>query len=133
MSTVKSVYVLVISVDKNIKVEVGSLGSISFKKGLYAYVGSAQNGLEKRIERHLRKAKRKFWHIDYLLSNRFAKVAKVFYKKAEKSEECRTARKLGERGIAVKNFGCSDCSCVSHLFRIGRYGFLREFMSEMRL
>lgn len=129
----KGVYVLVISVSKDIKVKVGALGSIGFEKGLYAYVGSAQNGLEKRIERHLRKAKRKFWHIDYLLSNRFAKVVEVFYKKAEKSEECRIARKLGERGIAVKNFGCSDCSCVSHSFRIGGYGFLREFMSEMRL
>jgi Uri superfamily endonuclease len=133
MSTVKGVYVLVISVSKDIEVKVGALGSLSFEKGLYAYVGSAQSGLKKRIERHLTEAKRKFWHIDYLLGNEFVNVVKVFYKKAEKSEECSIARKLGRRGIAVKNFGCSDCSCISHLFRIGRHGFLREFMSEMRL
>jgi len=96
-------------------------------------VGSAQNGLEKRIERHLRRAKRKFWHIDYLLGNGFAKVVKVFYKEAGRTEECRIARKLSEKGVAVKNFGCSNCGCVSHLFRVEDYGFLRDFMFEMWL
>lgn len=129
----KGVYVLVISVGKDISVEVGALGSISFEKGLYAYVGSAQNGLEKRVARHLAKAKKRRWHIDYLLDNEFANVAKVFYKEAGKSEECRIAGKLGERGVPVVNFGCSDCGCVSHLFKIRDYGFLRGFMSEMRL
>lgn len=129
----KGVYVLVISVGKDIEVGVGALGSISFEKGLYAYVGSAQNNLEKRIKRHLRKAKRKFWHVDYLLDNDAVEVVKVFYKKADKAEECRIARGLAERGVAVKNFGCSDCGCVSHLFRVEDYGFFKGFMSEMQL
>ena len=128
----KGVYVLIISVGKDIRVNVGALGSIFFEKGLYAYVGSVQNGLERRIERHLRKAKRKFWHVDYLLDNA-VRIVKVFCKEAEKSEECRIARKLSEKGIAVKRFGCSDCGCVSHLFRINDYGFLRDFMSETRV
>jgi len=130
---VKGVYVLVISVGKNVRINVGALGAVNFEKGLYAYVGSAQNGLEKRIERHLRRAKRKFWHIDYLLGNGFAKVVKVFYKEAGRTEECRIARKLSEKGVAVKNFGCSNCGCVSHLFRVEDYGFLRDFMFEMWL
>ena len=129
----KGVYVLVISVDEDIEVDVGVLGSISFEKGLYAYVGSAQNSLEKRVERHLGKAKRKFWHVDYLLDNEFANVVKVFYKKAGKSEECRIAGKLSEKGVAVKRFGCSDCGCVSHLFRVDGCGFLKDFMSDMQL
>ena len=79
----KGIYVLIILVNKNISVNVGALGSVNFERGLYAYVGSAQNNLEKRIERHLRKAKRKFWHIDYLLENSRVKVLKVFCKKAE--------------------------------------------------
>jgi len=58
---------------------------------------------------------------------------KVFCKEAEKSEECKIARKLSERGIAVKRFGCSDCGCVSHLFRVNDYDFLRDFMSDMHL
>lgn len=124
----KGVYVLVISVGRDIKVNVGALGSISFEKGLYAYVGSAQSNLEKRIKRHLKKDKRKFWHIDYLLDNYAVEVVKVFCKDAGKAEECRIAEKLGEKGFAVKNFGCSDCSCISHLFRVEGYDFLRDFM-----
>jgi Uri superfamily endonuclease len=130
---VKGVYVLIVSVDKDIRVNVGALGSVFFERGLYAYVGSAQNDLERRIERHLRKAKKKFWHIDYLLDDDAVRIVKVFCKEAEKSEECRIARKLSEKGIAVKRFGCSDCGCVSHLFRVDGYGFLRDFMSEMRV
>jgi len=133
MSMVKGVYVLVISVGKDIRVDVGALGSISFEKGLYAYVGSAQNGLEKRVERYLGGIKRKFWHIDYLLDSDAVRVVKVFYKGAGKVEECRVTEKLSERGVAVEGFGCSDCGCVSHLFRIGDHGFLRDFMFEMRL
>jgi len=124
---VKGVYVLVISVDEDVEVDVGALGSISFEKGLYAYVGSAQNSLEKRIEWHLGRVKRKFWHIDYLLDNEVVRVVKVFYKEADKTEECRIAEKLSENGVAVEGFGCSDCGCVSHLFRVDDYGFFEEF------
>jgi Uri superfamily endonuclease len=116
--TMKGVYVLVISVSKNIKVNVGVLGSVDFEKGFYAYVGSAQNNLEKRIKRHLTKAKRRFWHIDYLLENEFVSVVKVLYEEAEKSEECRIASELSENNVPIRGFGCSDCGCVSHLFRI---------------
>lgn len=129
MSMEKGVYVLVVSVGKDIEVNVGALGSIDFEKGLYAYVGSAQRNLEKRIERHLRKAKRKFWHIDYLLDNTSAKVVEVFYKEAEKSEECRVARELSERAVPVGNFGCSDCSCVSHLFMLKDSDYSRSSMA----
>ena len=116
MNDVKGAYVLIISVSKYIRVKVGALGSLNFEKGVYAYIGSAQNNLEKRIKRHLKKSKRKFWHIDYLLENEFVDVVKVLYKEAERSEECRIARKLSEISIPVVDFGCSDCACVSHLF-----------------
>jgi len=128
---VKGVYVLVILVSRRIIVNVGALGKVKFEKGFYAYVGSAQNNLEKRVERHFKRAKRKFWHIDYLLEGGVAKIFKVFYKKAEKFEECEIAKEIGSRGILVKGFGSSDCKCESHLFKIGDYGCLREFMHEM--
>ena len=98
--------------------KIGSLGKIKFDKGTYAYVGSAQNNLEKRILRHLSKNKKKFWHIDYLLNNTTVKILKIFYKKVEKSEECKIAEKLSKSKYFVPNFGCSDCNCKSHLFRI---------------
>ena len=129
----KGVYVLVISVSKDAKLNVGALGGVNFEEGLYAYVGSAQNNLEKRIERHLGKVKRKFWHVDYLLDDDAVRVVKAFYREAGRSEECRIARRLAERGVAVENFGCSDCSCISHLFRVEDYDFLRDFMCEMLL
>ena len=129
----KGVYVLIISVGKDIKVNVGVLGSVFFERGLYAYVGSAQNGLERRVQRHLRKAKKKFWYIDYLVDDDAVRIVKVFYKEVGKSEECRIARKLSEKGVAVRRFGCSDCGCVSHLFRIDDCGLLRDFISDMHL
>jgi Uri superfamily endonuclease len=128
----KGVYVLIISVGKSIRVRVGALGNVLFDKGLYAYVGSAQNSLEKRVERHLRKAKKKFWHIDYLLDSNAVKVVKVFCKEAGKSEECRVARKLSESSVPVVNFGCSDCSCVSHLFMLKDGDYLRGSMAFLK-
>ena len=130
MSMAKGIYVLVVSVGKDINVDVGALGRVNFEKGLYAYVGSAQNNLEKRIKRHLRKTKQKFWHIDYLLDDDNVKVLKVFYKHAGKSEECKAASRIAERSVSIKGFGSSDCKCRSHLFKIGDYRFLREFMRE---
>jgi Uri superfamily endonuclease len=114
-------------------VQVGALGKLTFKKGLYAYVGSAQNNLEKRVHRHLGKEKRKFWHIDYLLDNGTAKVISVFHKQADKTEECAIAGVIGERGEPINGFGASDCSCTSHLFRVGDYRFLLEFMHAIDL
>lgn len=126
----KGVYILVVSVSKDINVNVGALGSVNFEKGLYAYVGSAQNNLEKRIERHLRKTKQKFWHIDYLLDDADVEVLKVFHKKAGRLEECKIAKNISEIGVPVKGFGSSDCKCESHLFKLKGYQFLREFMLE---
>ena len=128
MKALKGVYVLIIQVGEDTEVDVGALGRIAFRKGLYAYVGSAQTNLEKRINRHLRKKKRKFWHIDYLLDNNAIKIANVFFKQATKAEECRIAKVIGERGEPIADFGCSDCKCKSHLFQLKNYGFLQEVL-----
>ncbi|MCJ7762059.1 GIY-YIG nuclease family protein [Candidatus Bathyarchaeota archaeon] len=123
----KGIYVLIIQVSSGVAAQVGALGKLTFKKGLYAYVGSAQNNLEKRVRRHLTKEKRKFWHIDYLLCTDVAKVIAVFHKQADKAEECAVAKAIGERGEAVAGFGSSDCTCKSHLFRIEDYtGFCKN-------
>ncbi|MDP3027644.1 MAG: GIY-YIG nuclease family protein [Nanoarchaeota archaeon] len=114
----KGIYLLIIKTNKNLQLRIGSLGRINFGKGLYVYAGSAQNNLEKRVSRHKSKNKKVFWHIDYLLKNKSAKVIKVFYKKANKTEECKIAKKLNESEIPIKEFGCSDCNCKSHLFKI---------------
>ena len=124
----KGIYVLIIQVNEGIDVDVGAVGKIAFKKGLYAYVGSAQTNLEKRIRRHFRKDKPTFWHVDYLLDNGAAKIVKVFFKDANKTEECAIAKVIGEKGAPIGGFGCSDCNCKSHLFRIRDFRFLQETM-----
>ena len=129
----KGIYVLLISVSEDARVRVGALGRRLFRRGLYVYVGSAQNSLESRVERHLRKGKRRFWHVDYLLGNRGVEVQSVFWKEAGRLEECRVAERLLQVGIPVSGFGSSDCRCRSHLFRIGAGEGLNEFVGEMEL
>ncbi len=109
----KGSYVLVIENKKDQNIQIGKLGNIFFKKGFYAYVGSALNGLEQRINRHKRTDKKLHWHIDYLLNK--TDIVDVFYKESEEKEECRIAKSFLNLD-SIKGFGCSDCNCESHLF-----------------
>jgi Uri superfamily endonuclease len=132
-SLLKGIYVLLIRVDKSVTVSVGALGSVAFRKGTYAYVGSAQRNLEQRVQRHLRRKKRRFWHIDYLLGDGAAKIRKILYKEGGKAEECRVASEISQRAEAVSGFGCSDCRCRSHLFRVADFKFLTEFLQVFNI
>ena len=53
----KGSYILVIELKEEKIIQIGKLGKIHFKKGFYVYIGSALNGLEQRITRHLIKEK----------------------------------------------------------------------------
>ena len=117
----QGIYVLVIRLDDDISLQVGALGKRKFKKGLYAYVGSAQISVEKRVARHLRRQKRLFWHIDYLLNCKSVEVIEVLSRKAKKAEECKVAKVLDEQNEPIMGFGCSDCRCATHLFRLNSY------------
>jgi len=110
----KGIYFLLVNLDRTISKRVGALGEIEFQDGRYIYVGSAQNSLEARVSRHLRSEKNKHWHIDYLLES--AKVEEILAFEMESEMECDSARTLEEEFYKVKNFGCSDCDCNSHLF-----------------
>jgi Uri superfamily endonuclease len=114
----RGIYCLIIDVKKDIEITVGALGRVKFKKAGYVYVGSAQNNLEKRINRHLSSIKKMRWHIDYLLVHPQTCIEHVFYKQALKEEECATAAVFQNSEKAVKGFGCSDCRCGSHLFML---------------
>ena len=110
----KGSYILIIEIPEKIEIVIGKLGKIEFRDGFYAYVGSAMNGLEGRIKRHLRKKKRKFWHIDYLLEK--AKIVEIFVLKSKRKIECDIARTLAKIFRPVRKFGSSDCTCEAHLF-----------------
>lgn len=110
----KGTYVLVASLSEDKEIEVGKLGKIGFSEGAYAYVGSALNGLRVRVERHLRKDKKLYWHIDYLLVE--AQVEDIIYAEDEVGIECKIAEILDNSFPWVEGFGSSDCRCKSHLF-----------------
>ena len=109
----KGSYVLIIENKKDQNIYVGKLGNIFFKKGFYAYIGSALNSLEGRINRHKRKDKKFHWHIDYLLAK--TEIVDVYYKQSSKKEECKIAGSFSKLDF-INGFGCSDCKCESHLF-----------------
>ena len=104
-------------------IEIGGLGKVPFKHGYYIYVGSAMKSLSKRVERHRRIRKKIHWHIDS-----FSAAAEFHAGLPVRSEddlECEIAsavRNISE--WSVPGFGCSDCSCPSHLF-----GFSTDPMS----
>jgi Uri superfamily endonuclease len=85
-SMAKGIYQLLIHLPENVSIAIGKKERWEFPKGYYIYTGSARNGLEKRVERHLRKDKKHFWHIDYLLD--FATIKEVFSFTDGKFDEC---------------------------------------------
>ena len=107
-------YILMLALPEQRAIRVGRLGILSFKPGYYAYVGSAQGGLEGRIRRHLRADKKPHWHIDYL--RREANVAGIMRIFSPLRAECALARALAEELAVIKGFGASDCGCSGHLF-----------------
>jgi len=119
----KGSYILIIQLKKDQKIQIGKLGKIHFSKGFYVYIGSALNGLEQRINRHLRKDKKNHWHIDYLFKH--GNIIDIFYNENNSKEECNYAKKFEEKLLPIPNFGSSDCKCKSHLF----YGKLNDILS----
>lgn len=113
----KGVYVLVLKLHSDTDITVGRLGLLYFKKGFYAYVGSALGrGGFKRVTRHFdvasgRNSARK-WHIDYLLP--YSEVICALLLPGNEDIECTVAKTLGKFS-GVSGFGCSDCSCSTHL------------------
>lgn len=121
----KGTYVLIVNLRTDKRLKIGKLGAKRFKTGAYAYVGSALNNLEARIERHLSNEKKLHWHIDYLLPE--AEIISVICGETNQRKECEVAENLAENLSTVPGFGASDCNCRSHLF----YGGLKEVEEKM--
>jgi Uri superfamily endonuclease len=110
----KGSYVLLIQLPLEEAIATGSLKTIHFSAGHYAYVGSALGGLKPRLNRHLRPNKKLHWHIDYLLTK--ASVRNLILVETPGRFECTIAQALSRRFHSIPNFGASDCRCHSHLF-----------------
>ncbi|MCW3136416.1 MAG: GIY-YIG nuclease family protein [Canidatus Methanoxibalbensis ujae] len=113
----KGVYALVIANSRDISIEIGHARRVmEFRRGYYAYIGSALSGLDRRIERHMRDDKKLHWHIDFMLAAQPVRIVMVFVGRTEERKECEIAAHMSAVMEPVKGFGCSDCSCISHLF-----------------
>jgi sugar fermentation stimulation protein A len=113
-SPAKGTYILLIEIPRGVCMKVGALGTLEFPRGFYAYCGSAMGGLGARINRHLRKQKKIWWHIDYLLQK--GRVRGVMSAVTNERLECQLADGLGHAFNNYPGFGSSDCHCQSHLF-----------------
>jgi Uri superfamily endonuclease len=112
----KGTYILFLTFHTTQNVNVGALGTLTVEKGEYCYVGSAMNGLDSRILRHLSKKKKIRWHIDNLTLS--ADEAEAFI--SSDTKECELARIAEDSGCVpvFKGFGSSDCDCFTHLFAV---------------
>lgn len=111
----KGCYCLIINLENNSEIKIGKrLGKINFDKGYYVYVGSAMNSLETRLKRHLNDEKKLHWHVDYLLKK--AEVTDVIYNESTRKIECELSQYIQTETDGIKDFGCSDCNCESHLY-----------------
>jgi len=111
---------------------VGQLGEVSFKKGNYIYIGSAKGCLEARLRRHLKKDKKTYWHIDYLLENEKVRILQIWT--IDKRMECQTAEVFYQdptTEIIKKGFGSSDCKCLTHLLFVKNKKRIESILKEI--
>lgn len=111
------VYVLWLYLANKTTITIGKLGTFSFQAGIYAYAGSAQRNLKRRIQRHQRLEKRLHWHIDYL-RHYCSYLGDVVLPGESKQMECWLVQELLRipgAAYPVPRFGASDCSCGAHL------------------
>lgn len=108
-------YMVVLFLHEDKDIAIGAKGRIHFAKGYYVYVGSAKKNLAARLARHKRKRKKMHWHIDYLRKE--ADVTATIPIRTADDLEHDLAAAVGK--IApwqIPSFGCTDCTCPSHLF-----------------
>ena len=116
----KGIYCLVFR-NPGCTIRTGALGAVIFRAGWHIYVGSAlgSGGLQ-RLERHISLVhlhdKQPKWHVDYLLISPCFSLVYAVYAVTGDRLECQLVRELNKAGIA--KFGCSDCNCESHLYRV---------------
>ena len=111
---------------KSEKLDIGHLHNMhKYRKGYYVYIGSAMNSLVPRLNRHLSDEKKMHWHIDYLLKSPDCHIRDILFNISEERiecdlAECDLAESISKDGEEIPGFGCSDCSCSSHLIYFKR-------------
>lgn len=116
----RGTYALLLDLREHRRLTVGKLGAFAFPAGYYVYIGSALNGLQHRLARHLRRGKILRWHVDYL--REIAEVDEAWCVVGEERLECswmETVRSWPGATVIAPGFGSSDCRCPAHLAYFG--------------
>lgn len=117
----KGAYCVIAYLPARHKIRVGSLGVCDFSPGVYAYIGSAQTGIEVRVKRHASRMKKLRWHIDYLMAHAEI-LSAISVPCSSKEVECSIAKAISASegaSVPIRGFGASDCGCESHLVYFG--------------
>jgi sugar fermentation stimulation protein A len=124
------VYLLIITLRQECRLTVGSLGEIRLASGWYVYAGSGRKNLSARIARHHRRRKKLHWHIDFLLDCAEPGDVASLPIRSRDDLECSLAQEIATLAAdSTPGFGCSDCGCLSHLFRFANNPLLdRRFL-----
>ena len=119
MQSSSGTYALLLRCSVTHRLEIGRLGTLTTRQGVYVYVGSAfgPGGLSARVGYHYKVASRPRWHVDYLRS--VTEVQGCWYTLDPRYREHEWAEVLGALpGASIPRpcFGSSDWSCPSHLY-----------------
>ncbi len=115
-------YLLFIHISEDITI-VRRKQPIELTKGNYIYVGSAfgAGGLASRLHRHVRKQKKKHWHIDQVTMHKASEIIGIAISINQK-KECELYKLLSKiDGFSpIPGIGNSDCKnkCESHFLAI---------------
>jgi Uri superfamily endonuclease len=132
---VRGTYVVVYRLYAEATMTVGGLGTLLFKPGYYAYLGSAfgGGGVCARSGRHLQPRERKKWNIDYFTPH--ALPVEVWWTHDPAKRECAWSRVMaGMPGASWPElrFGAADCKgCKAHFYRFGRMPSCRDFVRRL--
>lgn len=115
-------YVIAAVLHNEKSLEFKVFGLCRLPAGAYFYCGSAHGpgGLKARVERHLRKGIKKFWHFDQLKD--FIDIRQVWWQLDVLNNECGIAQFIAtQEGVSIPmpGFGASDCrnGCQAHLLQ----------------
>ena len=127
------IYTLILHLASETDIAIGSLGIVRFRRGYYAYTGSARGpGGLARVKRHMdvmsgsNPARR--WHIDYLLPH--TSLVSISIAQTTLDLECEIAMKIGEKLDHIPNFGSTDCKCPSHLHYSSDLDLIQEVVKR---
>ncbi|MCS4198804.1 GIY-YIG nuclease family protein [Salinibacter ruber] len=134
MTDAPGTYALLLQNEERQEIEVGALGEMIVRPGVYLYVGSAfgPGGLRARVWRHARGDGALHWHVDYLRAA--TALEAVWYTHDPERRECTWAavlRSLPGASDPVDGFGASDCTCPAHLVHVAEWPSWDRFRDHL--